>query len=154
MVCAGCCIQCCYPPENHCAWSVHNHVTKQWLAHSCKAWPVLGRPGLALGELSGSVRVWINIYTVVSFLFHFCDCGLPSWQIYLSSCQCGRHKRWGFDLWVRKLPWSRKCQATPVFLPGKFHGQRSLVGYSLWGLKVYGLQTDWVTERTCSTLCD
>ena len=30
-------------------------------------------------------------------------------------------------------PWSRKCQPTEVFLPGKFHGQRSLVGYSPWG---------------------
>ena len=31
--------------------------------------------------------------------------------------------------------WRRKWQHTPVFLPGKFHGQRSLVGYSLWGCK-------------------
>ena len=29
----------------------------------------------------------------------------------------------------------RKCQPTPVFLPGKFQGQRSLAGYSLWGHK-------------------
>jgi len=34
-----------------------------------------------------------------------------------------------FDTWVRKLPWSRKWQPTPVFLPEKFYGQRSLVGY-------------------------
>ena len=34
----------------------------------------------------------------------------------------------GFDAWVRKSPWSRKWQPTPVFLPGKFHGHRSLVG--------------------------
>ena len=31
--------------------------------------------------------------------------------------------------------WSRKWQPIPVFLPGKFHGQRSLVGYSPWGHK-------------------
>ena len=31
--------------------------------------------------------------------------------------------------------WRRKWQPTPVFLPGDFHGQRSLVGYSLWGYK-------------------
>ena len=37
--------------------------------------------------------------------------------------------------WVRKIPWSRKWQPTPVFLPGKFHGQRSLVGCSPWGRK-------------------
>ena len=35
--------------------------------------------------------------------------------------------------WVRKIPCSRKWQPTPVFLLGKSHGQRSLVGCSLWG---------------------
>ena len=33
-------------------------------------------------------------------------------------------------------PWRRKWQPTPVFLPGEFHGQRSLVGYSPWGCRV------------------
>ena len=32
-----------------------------------------------------------------------------------------------------RFPWRRKWQPTPVFLPGESHGQRSLVGYSLWG---------------------
>ena len=39
----------------------------------------------------------------------------------------------GFDPWVRKIPWRRKWQPTPVLLPGKFRGWRSLVGYSPWG---------------------
>ena len=59
--------------------------------------------------------------------------GLPWW---LSSkefaCQCRGHR---FDPWVRKIPGRRKWQPTPVFLPGKFHGQRSLAGYSPWGRK-------------------
>ena len=38
-----------------------------------------------------------------------------------------------FDPSVGKIPWNRKWQPTPVFLPGKFLGQRSLVGYSPWG---------------------
>ena len=37
--------------------------------------------------------------------------------------------------WVRKIPWRRKWQPTPVFLPGESHGWRSLVGYSPWGRK-------------------
>ena len=41
----------------------------------------------------------------------------------------------GFEPWVGKIPWRRKWQSTPVLLPGKSHGQRSLVGYSLWGRK-------------------
>ena len=42
-------------------------------------------------------------------------------------------KRQGFDPCVGKIPYSRKWQPPPVFLPGKSHGQRSLVGYSPWG---------------------
>ena len=44
-------------------------------------------------------------------------------------------QRCSFDCWVGKIPWRRKWQPTPVFLPGKSHGQRSLVGYSTWGPK-------------------
>ena len=52
-----------------------------------------------------------------------------------SACQCRRHRRHGFDPWFRKIPWRRKWQPTPVFLPGESHGQRSLVGYSPQGCK-------------------
>ena len=53
-------------------------------------------------------------------------------------------KRHRFNLWVRKIPWRRKWQPTPVFLPGKPHGQRRLAGYSPWGHK----ELD-VVERLC-----
>ena len=43
-----------------------------------------------------------------------------------------QHRRPGFDPWVGKIPWRRKGQPIPVFLPGKFCGQRSLEGYSPW----------------------
>ena len=43
-----------------------------------------------------------------------------------SACQCRRHK---FDSWVEKIPWRRAWQPTPLFLPGRSHGQRSLGGY-------------------------
>ena len=41
----------------------------------------------------------------------------------------------GFHPQVGKIPWRKSQQPTPVFLPGKAHGQRSLAGYSPWGLK-------------------
>ena len=47
------------------------------------------------------------------------------------ACQCRRHKRHKFDPWISKRPWRRKWQPTPVFLPGGYHGQSSLAGYSL-----------------------
>ena len=45
-------------------------------------------------------------------------------------CQSRRCKRCGFDPWVRMIPWSRKWQSIPEFLPGKSHGQGSLAGYN------------------------
>ena len=44
--------------------------------------------------------------------------------------------RQGFDPWVRKIPWRRAWQPTPVSLSGESHGQRSLVGYSPWACRV------------------
>ena len=52
-----------------------------------------------------------------------------------SACQWRRHKRHGFDPWVRKIPWRRSWQPTPVFLPGESHGQGSLTSYSPWSCK-------------------
>ena len=49
--------------------------------------------------------------------------------------QCRRHKKHRFNPWVRKIPWRRKWQPSPVFLPGKSHEQKSTVGYSSWGHK-------------------
>ena len=46
------------------------------------------------------------------------------------TCQYWRHKRYRFYPWVRKIPWRRKWQPTPVFLPGESHRLRRLVGYS------------------------
>ena len=57
-----------------------------------------------------------------------------------------RHRRCRFDPWIGKIPWRWK-QPIPVFLPGKFHGQRSLVGYSPWGCKELDM-----TERLHFTL--
>ena len=58
--------------------------------------------------------------------------GLPWW---LSSKKLTCNRGDLVDPWVRRILWRRKCQPTPVFLPGESHGQRSLVGYSPWGCK-------------------
>ena len=75
--------------------------------------------------------------------------GLPRWHSGKeSACQCRRYKRLGFDPWVGKIPWRRKWQPTPVFLPGEFHGQKSLVVYSPWGHRI---RHDWA--HTLQQLC-
>ena len=45
------------------------------------------------------------------------------------TCQGRRYNRRVFDPWVRKIPWRRAWQPTPVFLCGKSRGQRSMVSY-------------------------
>ena len=68
-----------------------------------------------------------------------------------STCQYRRHKRHKFDPWIRKIPWSRKWQPTPVFLPGEFHGYRSLTDYSPWGPKRAG--HNWVHTHRYIFIC-
>ena len=52
-------------------------------------------------------------------------------------------ERPGFDPWVRKIPWRRKWQPTPILLPEKSYGQGTLVGYSPWGHKKSDM-TEWL----------
>ena len=55
-----------------------------------------------------------------------------------------------FDPWFRKIPWRWEWQPTSVFLPGEFHEQRSLVGYSPWGQK----ESDMTEQLTLSNAAD
>ena len=66
--------------------------------------------------------LWVGSYTVTTW---------QRWRQVLPS----QHGRPGFNPWVRKIPWKREWVATPVFLPGEFHEQRSLAGYSPRGRK-------------------
>ena len=71
--------------------------------------------------------------------------GFPTWlSSKESACQYSRHRRHEFSPWIKKIPWRRQCQPTPVFLPGKSHGQRGLVGYRAWGHK----SQTWLTLRS------
>jgi len=76
--------------------------------------------------------------------------GLPQWlsgkKIHL---WCRKHRRHGFDPWVGTIPWRRAWKLTPVFLPREPHGQRSLVGYSLWGHKES--DTTEANEQACTS---
>ena len=72
-------------------------------------------------------------------LFHCRDCRFDPW----SGCPDGTVVKnppakkvvSSIPAWVRKIPGRRRWQSTPIFLPGKFHGQRSLAAYSPWGCK-------------------
>ena len=69
-------------------------------------------------------------------LILFQEEGLPQWlSSKESTCNAGAAERCGFDPWVMKIPWRRAWQPIPIFLPGRPHRQRSLVGYTSCGHK-------------------
>ena len=75
--------------------------------------------------------------------------GLSRWlSAKESACQVGDP---GSKPWVGKIPWRRKRQPTPVFLPGKSHGQRSLASYGPWDCRV---KLDLVTKLPPATMGD
>ena len=76
--------------------------------------------GLRTSLIKGSLVSLVGMYP---HLFVLLPSGTSGKE---SACPCKKHKRCGFDPWVRNIPWSRKWQPTPVSLLGKCHGQRSL----------------------------
>ena len=83
--------------------------------------------------------ILIRITCILDLLFSVW-CGFPSGSVGKVCLQCGSP---GFNPWAGKIPQRRKWQPTPAFLPGEFHGQRSLVGYSSWGRKEWDT-TEWL----------
>ena len=99
-------------------------------------------------EYSSGIRSWYNITLLFVYSYEYSSipfydfiiifkrvyvCDFSGGSDSKSVClQCGRP---GFDPWVRKIPWRKKWQPTPVFLPGKSYVWRSLVCYSPWGRK-------------------
>ena len=86
--------------------------------------------------------------------------GFPGFNVKVSAAMRGP----GFEPWVGKIPWRRKWKPTPVLLPGKSHGWRSLAGYRPWGCKesdtteqlhfhfIKALQNAWPLEESSSVL--
>ena len=92
--------------------------------------------GLHLSQLATQSWGWTTDTLTTPLFFTFSIVlRLPKWLSGKeSTCQWGRCKRYRFNPWVRKILW-REWLPAPVFLPGEFQGQRSLVGYSLWNCK-------------------
>ena len=87
---------------------------------------------ISLSQLFGDciwIFRWVSSWGhIFMFKVSCAEGGLPRWlSSKESNCQRRRH---GFYPWVGKILWKRKWRPTPVFLLGKFHGQRSLAGYS------------------------
>ena len=76
---------------------------------------------------------------------------LPWWLHRERIClQFRRHRRYTFNAWIVKIPWIRKWQPTPVFLPEKSHGQRSLMAKGAWQATVHKVAKSqaWLSTHT------
>ena len=72
---------------------------------------------------------------------------------YATCMVCLQSGRPGFDPWDGKIPWRRKWQPTPVLLPGKSHGQRSLVDYTTITIQKFKMPS-WVHFLIHPHLCE
>ena len=89
---------------------------------------------LALGECVHVVSLAFDLQHRLLRSFRICHAeSRASMVTQMVNLQCWRP---GFDPWVRKIPWRREWQPTPVFLPGEFYGHRHLVDYSPWDCRV------------------
>ena len=102
-----------------------------WVWVGSGSWRWTGRPGVLWSMESQRVGhdqvTELNWTSKVGF-----SSGSNSKRICL---QCRRCRRHGCNSWVGKIPWRREWLPTPVLLPEKFHGQRSLMGYRSWDWK-------------------
>ena len=113
----------------------HNWVTEYACINrnskTCLKWLLWG------AEIQRGEMGWV----LLIFIIHVVILGFPGGSDSKEyAYNCGRP---GFHPWFQKIPWRRAWQPTPVFLPGEFHGQRRLVGYSLWDCKESDT-TEWI----------
>ena len=115
-------------PEQLEGWSCHKVSWKSYRKLS-------SGQGAGIISLVWPSYIWRCLLGILGFL---------GGSVVKNTCQCSRPK---FDPWVRKIPWRRKWQPTLVFLPGKSHEQRSLLGYSPWGGK--RVKCNWASIHAC-----
>ena len=92
----------------------------------------------------------MTLVVLISLGVHVYGASLVAQMVKKGECACQRRRymRWEFYPWIRKIPWRRAWQPTPVFLPGESHGQRRLAGYSPQSCTKLDM-----TDRTCTYVC-
>ena len=118
-----------FEEEVHCCLAPSKSFLHFFSFIMVKIWnPGWNTSQINLSTLCMCVCIYIYMYMCVCVCV--CMYGFPWWLSDKEfTYQCRRR---AFNPWVRKIPWRRKWPPTPVFLPGKSHGQRSLAGCSPW----------------------
>ena len=101
-----------------------------WVWVNSRSWWWTGRPGVL--QSMGLQRIWHDWVAELNWTEDGCTLGFPGGSDGKeSACNAGDPG----SILGKILGNPREWQSTPIFLPGEFHGQRSLVGYSPWGCK-------------------
>ena len=119
------------------AFKVRKHI------YIFKATDALSEGSLGMGLLTGRINLY-QLNTLLMYILIMLTISIvnikkrfPRWLSGKeSTCPCMRCRRCGFRSLGQEELLEEETAPTPVFLPGKSHGQRSLVGYSPWGYKV------------------
>ena len=102
-----------------------NNLRQLWTGVSVRA-----HPTSSLVKEGKTQALLLHTHPLRRHTQHMLGCSGPDGKE--SAHDVGRQ---GFDPWIGEIPWRREWQPTLVFLPGEFHGQRNLEGYSPWGCK-------------------
>ena len=96
--------------------------------------------------------VWLGVQGIGFLLLWGCLGGFPGGASGKEpSCHCRRHKRLRFYPWVRKIPWKRARQPTPVFLPGEFPWTEEPSALQSMGSQ--RVRHDWATKHSTAHVC-
>ena len=108
------------------------------------------KPAFSLSSftLMKSLLVPLDFLPLDWYHLHIWGCWYFSWQSWI---RLVIHPGWHLPWYTLMIPWRRKWQPTPVFLPGKSHGQRRLAGYSPWGCKELDM-TEWLSSHSAYKL--
>ena len=119
-------------------WEWHTRLQSAWILIQNLRMGLHGLCSSAWWDWPGSLSVKPLCYRLLEQWLGLCsspdkDWGFPGVASGKElACQCRRCQRHRFSPWVGKVPYRRVWQPTPVFLPRKSQGQRSLAGYSPW----------------------
>ena len=135
------------PPGELLSFPHGNQLLLEWVTH--KRGNIREQPKTSL--ITWSQQQYIKFVQFALFYWSQRPILLQSGGDYIGEWISGGRNHWGPSLrmptvneYWRMPTWRRKCQPTEAFLPGKYHGQRSLVGYSLWGGRV---GHNWATKH-------
>ena len=99
-------------------------------------WSMKYKYGEEMGQMMKDLPIQpFNAYVLVTVSKSYIKLCEQDRYGFIHACQCRRHKRHGFNPWVGKIPWRKKWQPTPVFLPGESPWTEELGELQSMGLK-------------------